>query len=126
MLIIKKQEFEDDVVKYLYNKCTKAQIVGRQQPRIIMTKRQYLMYLTTKRWRFAKDKVLKRDNYRCTQCSSEKRIEVHHLSYEWLFYEYLHLETLTTLCHKCHKTEHKKLKELKALKHASRRSSNRK
>lgn len=61
-----------------------------------------------RKWR---ETVLKRDGYKCTNCGSSKKLNVHHIK-EWAKYPNLRydIENGKTLCEKCHKELHKRLR----------------
>ena len=51
--------------------------------------------------------VLKRDNYNCVICKSNKNLKVHHLDgYNWCIEKRTKIENGITLCQKCHKKFH--------------------
>lgn len=72
--------------------------------------RQYSEYLQSEYWKEARNKRLKIDGYRCQMCGSKDDLEVHHLSYHYVFKEnglndrgQSVIDTeLVTLCHDCH------------------------
>jgi len=68
--------------------------------------KSYPSYLKTKHWKRIRNKVLKRDKFKCKECNNRKSLQIHHLTYEHLFNEENHLEDLITLCSKCHKNKH--------------------
>lgn len=70
-----------------------------------MTAEQYEAYLKSVRWRALRDKVLKRDSWKCTECRSKYNLHAHHLTYDRVGEE--QLEDLKTLCRKCHSARHK-------------------
>ena len=64
----------------------------------------YREYLASPEWeRTAYNRKLKSNN-RCAACRSNKRIEVHHLTYSTLGHE--SMDDLMALCHCCHKFAH--------------------
>lgn len=65
----------------------------------------YYKYLKSSAWRKIAKLVLERDNYQCCKCSSTKELQVHHKTYEHIFFEKEHLEDLETLCSICHAKE---------------------
>lgn len=67
----------------------------------------YADFLNTIYWRGVSLFVKRRDGWRCTECGSTKKIEVHHKTYENHGAETEHLEDLMTLCDNCHKKAHK-------------------
>jgi 5-methylcytosine-specific restriction endonuclease McrA len=64
----------------------------------------YESYILSYEWKTLRQKVLRRDGYRCTKCNSKKKLHVHHKTYKRLFNE--HLEDLVTLCKHCHEKVH--------------------
>lgn len=58
-------------------------------------------------WFNKREEILKRDNYHCRYCNSDKNLEVHHIYYKvgkrpWDYPD----ELLVTLCRDCHKHWH--------------------
>lgn len=68
-------------------------------------------FYKTTRWKSKRDKILKRDEYRCQECKrygkTTEATTVHHI-YPLLEYPLLRLETrnLISLCSKCHDKMH--------------------
>jgi 5-methylcytosine-specific restriction endonuclease McrA len=64
--------------------------------------------LKTKEWYQRRSLILKRDQYKCTKCSSTKNLQVHHKAYVIGRdpHEYTD-ENLVTLCNICHEKEHR-------------------
>lgn len=57
----------------------------------------------TKEYKAFRAKILKRDNYKCTQCGSENELEVHHIKEKCNYPELLMVEdNVITLCKECH------------------------
>lgn len=67
----------------------------------------YEEYLQSDYWDSIKNQVLERDDYRCRLCNSNKKLKVHHRTYNNLGQE--KLEDLLTLCGKCHFDYHHKV-----------------
>lgn len=65
---------------------------------------KYYVFLQSAKWKKIRDLALKRDNYMCQKCLSEKADDVHHLTYE--NFENEKLSDLISLCRACHKKEH--------------------
>jgi len=61
--------------------------------------------LEQKRWREAREEVLKRDGYRCVRCGSTEELHVHHILERRKGGEHK-LGNLITLCRRCHQKEH--------------------
>lgn len=69
---------------------------------------KYNKYLKTKQWRELREKVFKRDNYKCLLCG-EKANTCHHLSYGmWIKFENSRRLECVSLCKKCHELVHQK------------------
>lgn len=66
----------------------------------------YTEYLLSENWRKKRDLVFLERWKKCERCFSEKRLHVHHWSYEFLWDE--PLDHLFLLCNKCHNAFHKK------------------
>lgn len=68
----------------------------------------YNEYLKSDYWKKVSSVVKRNAGFKCSQCGSMKRLEVHHLSYEHKGEEMNHLEDLVCLCHECHSKIHDK------------------
>jgi hypothetical protein len=68
---------------------------------------RYADYLRTDHWRKTRERALLRAGHQCKRCeTTNRRLDVHHLSYDRLGQE---LESdLTVLCSVCHAIEHGK------------------
>lgn len=66
--------------------------------------KEYKKYLASERWASKRDKVMGRENGLCEGCREEPATEVHHLTYEHLFDEFLF--ELAALCTTCHSRWH--------------------
>ena len=58
----------------------------------------------SKKWAWCRSKVLKRDDYKRTECGSTDNLNVHHLTYRNVGNG--QLKDLITLCRSCHKKAH--------------------
>lgn len=72
---------------------------------------KYQALLLDIRWQNKRNKILKRDEYKCVKCSSKKILQVHHLKYKAkaLPWEYSNSD-LITLCSNCHYEVHQTTK----------------
>ena len=66
---------------------------------------EYQAYLNSNEWQETRQRIFKRDNFRCVKCGESKNLHVHHITYENLGEE--KDADLVTLCDKCHKSTHK-------------------
>lgn len=64
----------------------------------------YNEYIKSPAWSAKRRQVLIRDDYRCFDCGTSTRLQVHHINYEHLGNE--PLEDLITLCTDCHTQRH--------------------
>ncbi len=67
----------------------------------------YYDELQDKRWSVKRKKIMRRDGWQCTVCSSKKTLVVHHTYYReglkpWEYPD----DSLLTLCHDCHHKYH--------------------
>lgn len=64
-------------------------------------------YLNSSTWKKKREKVIKREHYKCQLCSSRNNLEIHHLKgYNLIPNEPTSM--LACLCTYCHKKEHEK------------------
>ena len=66
-----------------------------------VAKMPYCEYLQTDVWRLTRDLLLIRQSC-CERCGRKSTLEIHHLSYERIGLEVLHLGDLQVLCADCH------------------------
>lgn len=70
--------------------------------------RSYYELLKDPRWTKKRQKILKRDNFKCTACGAKHNLQVHHTyyignhNYPWAYPD----ESLITLCEECHNHYH--------------------
>lgn len=64
----------------------------------------YLSYLQSPEWRKRRDAALRKARFRCEQCQSKRKLQVHHLTYERLGDEAP--DDLKVLCERCHEDQH--------------------
>ncbi len=78
-------------------------------------KTEYTHLLQTEEWKNKRQKILRRDDYKCYMCGSANDLEVHHRQYHkisatgqfvkpWDYKE----NNLITLCKNCHTQGHQK------------------
>ena len=66
----------------------------------------YPEFLESDYWRTVRKIVLSRDKHRCTDCATDRNLQVHHLSYRHHGAEHRNLKDLVTLCRPCHEKRH--------------------
>lgn len=64
----------------------------------------YHGYLDTANWKIKRKKVLERDDWLCQGCLEEEATDVHHLTYDNIYNEFMY--QLVSLCEGCHKRIH--------------------
>lgn len=83
-------------------------LVGPARPKFVSKIRRTKVQAYTEEWDSISASVIRRDNYRCVECGSKKRLQAHHvipvskggLTVRW---------NLRTLCEACHCKKHKHL-----------------
>ena len=65
---------------------------------------EYQAYLNSNEWQETRQRIFKRDNFRCVLCGCSKNLQVHHITYENLGEE--KDADLVTFCDKCHNSIH--------------------
>lgn len=92
--------------KSLKKKKTVKKVVKKKSN--LSPKEKYQAFLKTNYWFNVREKVLKRDGYKCQNCGSKRKLQVHHKTYKHHYKEHKHLKDLVTLCEPCHQSIHKK------------------
>lgn len=90
----RKAEYEAIIQKY----------VRKQKKSEEETGRKYDVYLKSPEWHAKRAKVLKRANGICQGCLERKATQVHHLTYEHIFEEFMF--ELVPVCDECHARLH--------------------
>lgn len=71
-------------------------------------KAEYTAYLRSDRWKKIRAEKIKEVGGKCQHCWATKRLQVHHLSYDFLGREELAMSSLLVLCRPCHKLWHRR------------------
>lgn len=86
---------------------------GRMKP----SREEYRQELQSPLWKLKRQDILKRDDYKCRNCSSGANLQVHHRCYLFLKNQNGHVHIwnyperiLVTLCEECHNRGHKEYK----------------
>lgn len=64
----------------------------------------YKAYLQSDVWKAKRRRIIEQSDYRCARCGSAINLNVHHITYERLFFE--DDEDLVCLCKNCHEQLH--------------------
>ncbi len=79
----------------------------------------YKRYLNSGHWQRLRKSAFERDNYKCINCGSNKKLRGHHIKYRRNLKDCI-VDDIQTLCEKCHDKYHKekrqKRKEARKLK----------
>jgi len=91
--------------KWLNKKPKKKRL--KKKTNKVKTKKEYYKELKSSKWIKRRNEILKKDNYKCVRCGSEKNLQVHHVKYienrkAWNYPD----ELLITLCKDCHRITH--------------------
>lgn len=81
--------------------------------------REYEQYLKSQEWAAMRRWALERAENRCQVCNSEKRLDVHHRTYERLGHEWP--SDLTVLCRDCHELYHGRMADAPEVERGSER-----
>lgn len=76
-----------------------------------MITEDYKEYLNSPQWAKIRNKVLQRDDFKCSICGSYRGLQVHHLNYNHFKNEENYLEDLMTVCNECHEKIENQKKE---------------
>ena len=96
----RESEFLDDPDEDIHSFLAgKGQLAAERQE-------SYDNYLETEYWSKVRLKALTASNFKCQQCGSDRRLQVHHKSYCARFTELDNMHLLEVLCEKCHHAEH--------------------
>lgn len=101
--------FDEQKREQLYIAQREKAIEQREIERLNWLNEQYTPYLQSSKWIKKRDLVLKRDDYICQACLSNKATQVHHLTYQNVFDEPLF--ELISICKPCHDKIHSKENE---------------
>lgn len=66
---------------------------------------EYSKYLLSPEWGLIRQRLFTERGKKCERCSSNKILQIHHLTYERIFKE--EMSDLLILCKKCHEKEHR-------------------
>jgi len=78
--------------------------IESNRPRSARAKTEYQLYLLSATWEQKRQLVLKRDNHLCQGCLTNKATEVHHLTYDHKYNEFMF--ELISICGPCHRRYH--------------------
>lgn len=87
-------------------------------------KQKYLAYLRSSEWAKIKVDLITINEGKCERCGNRRNLQVHHLTYENLYYE--EPDDLILLCGSCHRKEHGLIKKKKKRKYWPKKKKNKK
>ncbi len=91
-----EQEIKDDLEM--------IELLDSKRAEHVKNSSEYQAYLNSNEWQETRQRIFKRDNFRCVKCGCSKNLQVHHITYENLGEE--KEADLATLCDKCHNSIH--------------------
>ena len=77
-----------------------------QAAKAVILHMPYEDFLKTPYWKAISGYIKERDLHRCEKCGAQKRLQVHHLTYQHHGDELHNMRDLVTLCRKCHNETH--------------------
>lgn len=80
------------------------ELIDQERAKKIKSSKEYSEYIKSKEWQETRQRIFKRDNYKCQKCGAAKNLSVHHITYENLGEE--KDADLVTLCESCHEDVH--------------------
>lgn len=98
--LIKKWKLKNR--KLIIVKAVKKTISTQTKEIKSLRKKTYKEFLKSEYWSNVRKKILARDEYKCRNCGSKNKLEVHHTTYKNHFKEHNNLQDLRTLCRPCH------------------------
>ena len=73
---------------------------------------QHKLFLKTLYWLIIREYLLEIREHKCQRCGKEKRLNVHHESYDHKGSEFENLDDLIVLCRPCHEAESQKIPDI--------------
>ena len=73
---------------------------------INITPKEKQKYLSSKKWKKLRDKLLDEYSYKCAHCGDTHNLNIHHITYERWKHE--RIDDLVVLCEKCHTRLHER------------------
>ena len=80
------------------------ELLDQKRAENVKSSKEYEEYIKSSEWQETRQRILKRDAFRCVLCGTTKNLHVHHITYENLGEE--KDADLVTLCDYCHKRLH--------------------
>ena len=76
------------------------ELLDQKRAENVKSSKEYEEYIKSSEWQETRQRILKRDRFRCVMCGEPKNLHVHHITYENLGEE--KDADLVTLCEECH------------------------
>lgn len=98
------QDITERLEKQIKENLFELELLEQKRAEKVKSSKEYEEYIKSKEWQETRQRIFKRDNFRCVKCGGSKNLHVHHITYENLGEE--KDADLVTLCEKCHNGTH--------------------
>lgn len=98
------QKIADRLEEQIKENLFELELLDKKRSEKVRSSKEYEEYIKSNEWQETRQRIFKRDNYRCVKCGASKNLQVHHITYENLGVE--KDADLVTLCEKCHNGTH--------------------
>lgn len=94
------QDIVNRLEKQIAESLLELELIDQKRAEKVKSSKEYSEYIKSKEWQETRQRIFKRDNYKCQKCGTAKNLSVHHITYENLGEE--KDADLVTLCESCH------------------------
>lgn len=98
------QKITDRLEEQIKENLFELELLDKKRAEKVRSSKEYEEYIKSNEWQETRQRIFKRDNYRCVKCGASKNLQVHHITYENMGEE--KDADLVTLCEKCHNGTH--------------------
>lgn len=98
------QKIADRLEKQIKENLFELEMLDQKRAEKVKSSKEYGEYIKSNEWQETRQRIFKRDNFRCVKCGASKNLQVHHITYENLGVE--KDADLVTLCESCHNGTH--------------------
>lgn len=94
------QKIADRLEEQIKENLFELELLDQKRAEKVKSSKEYGEYIKSNEWQETRQRIIKRDRFRCVMCGEPKNLHVHHITYENLGEE--KDADLVTLCEKCH------------------------
>lgn len=98
------QDIVSRLEKQIAENLLELELIDKNRAEKVKSSKEYADYIKSKEWQATRQRIFRRDDFRCVRCGCSKNLEVHHITYKNLGEE--KDDDLATLCDKCHNDIH--------------------